>query len=235
MLFSVVNLMENLEFGNEPIDSNAAIEEIDRSWKRRFVMAIPLFFSLPLSGLFLLIFQHQFPDAVFLFIFALGIFATCVGMGFLATSSTVKSYVRTLRTLLRLSPPEPRVVADYAVMLFDKVYVFVWRKAPFALYFVAFEHSETTTDAKIDVPKTFWKWDSALHIEGFRVHNRKGTFTIPTPDGDFVTGEGYVLVLPTRPGSYMIHYPDMSREHLLGVVEYASNLASGISVEHIDI
>ena len=70
---------------------------------------------------------------------------------------------------------------------------------------------------------------------GFRVYNRRGSFTIPTPDGDYLTGEGYVLVIPTRSSSYMIHYPDMSREHLLGVVEYASNLVSGASGDHIDI
>ena len=235
MSFSVVNLMENSESSFEPHDSNEAINEIDRNWKRRFVKAIPLFFGLPLAGTFLLIFQHQFPDVVFLFIFALGTFATCVGMGFLATSSTVKSYVRTLRTLQGLSPPEPRVTKDYAVVSFENVYVFVWRKSPFALYFVAFEHTEPTTASKLDVPTTFWKWDSSLHIEGFRVHNRKGTFTIPTPDGDYLTGEGYVLVIPTRPASYMVHYPDFSRAHLLGVVQYASNMVSGESGEHIDI
>ena len=92
---------------------------------------------------------------------------------------------------------------------------------------MAFKQTEPTSGSKIDVPKTFWKWDSALHIEGFRVHNREGTFTIPTPDGDYITGEGYLLLFPTRKGAYMVHYPDMSREHLLALVQYASNLITG--------
>ena len=224
--------MQNSEFDIEPTDSTAAIEEIDRKWKRRFLTGIPLLFALPLSMTLLLIFPHVIPDAVFLFIFVLAGIVTFVGIVVTAFSTTRKSYVTALRKLLPLSPPEPRVTEDYAVLAIENVYVFALRKAPYGLYFVAFKHIEPTTELKIDVPKTFWKWDSVVHIEEFRVHNQEGTFTIPTPEGEHLTGEGYLLVLPISPRSYMVHYPDMSRNHLLAVVEYASNL---VSSENMDL
>jgi hypothetical protein len=180
------------------------------------------------------LFPGQIPDAVFLTIFVIAIGVSFVSMGVLAFASTRKSYVRTLKKLVPLSPPEPTVTEDYGVMQIGKVYVFVWRKAPYAIYFVAFNHTEPTTDTKIDVPKTFWKWDSSLHIEGLRVHNRKGRFTIPTPEGGYLSGEGYLLLLPTKGSSYMIRYPDMSRGHLLAIVEYLENLVSGEGVSSSD-
>ncbi|MFX1481843.1 MAG: hypothetical protein ACFFCP_01495 [Promethearchaeota archaeon] len=219
--------MEKLEFDRGFMDSTTAIEELDRKRKRMLYRGIPLFFAFPLSLSLLFILPHVVPDVVIGSIVILGFILTIVGMSYVAFIPIWQAYVRVLRVLQQLSPPEPRINEKYGVTKFENTYIFALKSAPYALYFVAFEHTEPAMESKIDVPKTFWKWNSALHIEGLRVHNRQGTFTIPTPEGEYLSGEGNLLLIPLKRSSYMIHVPDFSRDHLLAVAEYASNLASG--------
>ena len=218
------NEEEGTEFSEEPMNSTAIVEEMNRKVNMTFLKMIPPFFSIPIVMSLLLVFPGQIPDVVFLTLLFVAFGITFVSLILGALAGGQKSYVRALRKLVPLSPPEPKVTDKFAVMLIENVYVFVLKKAPYALYFVAFKQTEPTPDSKIDVPTLFWKWSNVQNIEGFRIHQREGTFTIPTPDGDYITGDGYLLVLPIRKGSYMVHYPDMSRGHLLAIVEHASNL-----------
>ena len=91
---------------------------------------------------------------------------------------------------------------------------------------MSFLGSGSVPASKIDVPKVFWKWSPAVHIEGLRVHDKRGTFSVPTPEGEIRSGEGTLLLVPIRGGSYMVHVPAFSRDQLLAVVEYASHLTS---------
>ena len=73
----------------------------------------------------LFVFPGQVPDAVFLTMLIVAAGISFASMVFAAFAGTRKSYIRTLRIFIQLSPPEPRVTDDYAVMLIENVYVFV--------------------------------------------------------------------------------------------------------------
>jgi hypothetical protein len=127
-----------------------------------------------------------------------------------------------LAILRRLSPPEPVVGKAYVVMKLENVYIFFIKNAPGILYFVSFKHIDSTPAESIDVQRLFWKWESKLYINELRIHHKKGHFSVPTPEGPIISGEGLLLAVSIYGRSYILRAPAFSREQLLEVADYAS-------------
>jgi len=224
--------MVNMHYDSESFGSITSVDELSNTMKKLqcrgalllfvFVLFLPLIVLLPREIAEVLL----FPGLVATVVISL------VGVFLLATSLSRRYYINGIKILQHIAPPDPVITKAYAVTKRENTIIFILRSAPYALYFVSFKESELTPATEIDVPKTFWKWNSALHIEGLRVHNRKGSFSVPIPERGFIRGEGILLVLPIRGQSYIIHVPDFSRNHLLAVAEYADLLTSaGASID----
>ena len=155
------------------------------------------------------------------------------GAVILAMSSMMKRYIRGVKILQRLSPPEPLITEKYSTTKYENVFVFIMRRAPDMLYFVAFDQIYPTSDSKMSSQRNFWKWDSVVHLEGLRVQIKRGDFSVPSPDHNIVSGEGLLLAVPIRNRAYVIHVPEFSRSQLMAVVEYASSSVSGDGLTHL--
>jgi hypothetical protein len=207
-------------------NTDTVLDEINATMSRYRLLGSVLLFSLffyILLGVFLL---RGPAEVLFLPGFVIASMLTFVGLFFLALADLRRAYLRDIKVLQRLSPPNPTITERYAVIELDNTYIFTLRKNPDGLFFVSFSNSEISLTSKIHVPQTFWKWSSALHIEGLRVHDRHGTFSVPTPEGEIRSGEGILLLIPLRGTSYVLHVPEFSRKQLLAVVEYASLITS---------
>jgi uncharacterized membrane protein (DUF485 family) len=219
--------MENSDFNSEPLDSPAVMEELDRKRLRLLYRATILVFA-PLSyfPLVILLFP-EIEETMFLAGLVIAVMIIFTGFVLFAIGSTWSAYIRGIRILQRISPPHPVVTEAYAVARIENTFAFILRSAPYALYFVCFSRSESIPASKINVPKNFWRWDSVLHVGGLRVHNLSGMFSVPTPEQEFLSGEGTLLALPIRGSSYMLYVPEFSRDQLLAAADYASRLTSG--------
>ena len=224
--------MEDSDFTTDSLGNDAKIEELSAKMNKYMVRGSVLLFSLffyILLGVFLL---RGPAEVLFLPGFVIAMMLTFVGLYFLAIGDLRRAYLHGITILRRLSPPDPTITERYAVIDIDNTYIFMLRKNPDGLFFVSFSDSEIDLTSKIHVPQVFWKWSSSLHIEGLRVHDRHGKFSVPTPEGEIRSGEGILLVVPIRGESYMLHVPAFSRKQLLAVVEYASLITShGKSLE----
>lgn len=228
--------MENSEFTANSLDDDLSLAELSARVSRYRFRGGALFVSVLLYVPIGILLFRTIAEFLFLPGFFIAMFLTFVGLYFLAKASLLAPYVRGIMILQRLSPPSPVITEKYAVTRLDDTFVFVLRGAVGGLYFVSFQSTEPVPASKIDVPRAFLKWSSALHIEGLRVHDRRGTFSIPTPDGEIRSGEGVLLLVPIRGGSYMVHVPAFSRNQLLAVVDYASHQTSqGGSSDEIQV
>ena len=186
----------------------------------------PLLFA---PVLFLLLFPLFLPgitETLFFVGFVISMMVSMVGAYFGVKSTIWRDYVYSIKILQRVSPPDPTITWDYAVTRYENTLIFTLQSAPGALYFVSFTTSEQTPTQEIDVPRTFWKWSSVLHVEELRVHNRKGIFSIPTPERGLLCGEGILLLLPVVGRAYIVRTPEFSRGRLLAVADYVSTLTS---------
>ena len=223
---TVVNVMENSDFATDSFDDDLSLEDLISkvsSYRLRGgVLLFSLFFYIIL-GIFLL---RGPAEVLFLPGFVIAMLLTFAGLYFLTKASSLVPYVRGTKILQRFSPPNPVITQKYAVTKVDNVFVFILQKVMGGLFFVSFQNSDSVPASEIDVPHAFWKWSSVLDIEGLRVHNRHGKFSVPTPEEEIRSGEGILLLVPTRGGSYVLHVPEVSRNQLLAVVKYASDSTS---------
>jgi hypothetical protein len=195
---------------------------------------IPLLSALVLFLPIIVLIPREIAEAVFIPGLAFSFFVSMIGVFLLTKGLIWKNYIYGIKVLQRISPPDPIVTAEYAVTKRDNTYIFILQSVPGALYFVAFKHPNATSAEKIDVPKTFWKWNSALRIEGLKAHDRKGFFSIPTPERTISCGDGLLLAVPILGSSYILRVPDFSRNRLLAVAKYVSSLTSdGTSFDKI--
>jgi hypothetical protein len=218
--------MENSAFTADSLDDGLSLEELATKVSRYRFCGSALFLSLIIYVPLGILLFRTIAEFLFLPGLFIAVFLTFVGLYFLAKASFLAPYVRGIIILQRLSPPSPVITQKYAVTRLDNTLVFVLRKTSAGLFFVSFLSSDTVPASKIDVPKVFWKWSTAVHIEGLRVHDKRGMFSVPTPEGEIRSGEGILLLVPIRGGAYMVHVPAFSRTQLLAVVEYASHLTS---------
>jgi hypothetical protein len=216
--------MDDSSFASDSLDADAVLDELNATIRRYRLRGSVLLFS-PLFYIVLGVFLLRGPaEVLFLPGFVIAVMLAFVGLYFLAIAALRTSYLYGIKTLQRLSPPNPTITEICAVIELDNTYIFILRKNPDGLFFVSFSDSETALTSKIDVPQTFWKWSSALHIEGLRVHDRHGKFSVPTPEGEIRSGEGILLLIPLQGSSYMLHVPEFSKKQLHAVVEYASTI-----------
>jgi hypothetical protein len=208
-------------------DTVESVDELKKKMYRLRNRGIPLLSAIVLFLPLMIILPREMAEAIFLPGLVLSVVIFIVGAFVLTQSSIWKTYLYSINILLRLSPPDPVITEVYAVLKQKESYIFVLRSAPEAMYYMVFNQSGLSYVEDIDVPKTFWKWNSALHIEGIKAHNRKGPFSIPTPEGKIIRGEGILLAVPTTGRAYMLHVPDFSRDQLLTIADFASVLISG--------
>ncbi len=169
---------------------------------------------------------HDFDSSLGFLIIIVVILVSMVCLCILARGANVWFSDYALAILRRISPPDPVIGEDFVVLLKENVYTFFIKSAPGLLYFVSFKHLDPTPAEDIDVPKLFWRWQSTLHINGLRAHDKYGHFSVPTPEGSFISGEGLLLAVSIYGRSYLLRVPEFSREQLLSVVDYASAMYS---------
>lgn len=226
-LQTIVRLMESSEFGDLSLDSVDSMREYDRKTSRAQIRGAIMLFTpvlfLPIDIFFI---PREIAEVIFFPGLIASFMVTFVGMYFLSLRSGWNAYIYGIKVLQRVSPPEPTITLEYAVIKREDTFIFILRKAPYGLYFVSFKHAEPSNSVEIDVPLNFWKWSSTLHISGLRVHDSHGTFSIPTPEGKIFSGEGILLAVPIRGSAYFLHVPDFSKDPLLAVADYAALLTS---------
>jgi hypothetical protein len=220
--------MENSDFNTVTSDSTTVIDELNHKRTRLqyrgiiLVLAPMICFLLIVVGLF-----REFGDVLFIIGLTGSMTFAFFGIILFALIGIPRAYIRGIGILQRISPQDTIITLDYAVVKIEDTFAFILANAPYGLYFVSFMSSEPTPVPLIDVPKNFFKWSSVIHVEGLRVLKRTGTFSIPTPEREILSGEGVLLVIPIRGNSYMLHMPEFSHDHLHAVAEHASRLASG--------
>ena len=219
--------MENSEFGDLSLDSVDSMREYDRKTSRARIRGAILLFTpvlfLPIDVLFI---PREIAEVILFPGLIASFMVSFVGMYFLSLRSGWNAYIYGIKVLQRVSPPEPTVTLEYAVIKREDTFIFILRKAPYGLYFVSFRQSEPSNSTEINVPTMFWKWSSTLHIAGLRVHDSHGRFSIPTPERKMLSGEGILLAVPIRGSAYFLHVPDFSKDPLLAVADYAALLTS---------
>jgi hypothetical protein len=208
------------------LNATTSLSDLEQKRMKLIKTGAPLLFAPALFIIILVLLPREIAEALFVPGLVISMLVALVGAYFGAKSTIWRDYVYSIRILQRLSPPDPTITWDYAVTRYEDTIIFTLRSAPGALYFVSFTTSEQTPAQKIDVPRTFWKWNSVLHVEGLRVHNRKGAFSIPTPDTEILSGAAILLLLPVTGRSYVVRTPEFSRDRLLAVADYASLLTS---------
>ena len=218
--------MKPSDFNTESLESIESMDELRRKIEKLQLRGALILSAFVSYLIIVVLLPREIAEVVFGPGLAISIMISFVGLYLLTVSSTLSYYAYGITILRRISPPDPAVTEAYAVTKHGKAFIFVLRSAPYALYFVSFFNSELTPAMEIDIPRTFWKWNSTLHIEGLRVHNRSGRFSIPTPEREIYSGEGILLALPIRGTSYILHVPEFSRDRLLAVTEYVSLLTS---------
>jgi hypothetical protein len=215
------------DYGPRSPPSIVSVEELDERVRRSLPRNVVLLFAPVLFLLAVLLLSGRMPAPLFIPGLIVSIVLSILGMVPLVKMSVFRLYVYSIRILQRISPPDVVVTEEYAVTRWEDTYVFTLREVPGGLYFVAFGNSGLIPATEIKVQKNFWKWSKALHVGELRVHIRTGEFSIPTPEGDLIRGEGVLLLLPVRGDAYVVHVPEFSRDRLIAVAEQAALLAAG--------
>lgn len=159
---------------------------------------------------------------------------TFVGMGMIAIGSTWGGYLRRVKILQSNFSPPITVTKDYAVTKHGNTYIFSYKRGAYGLYFAALKQASIVPAEGIQVPKRIWRSSPGAHFEGLRVRDSEGTFSVPTPSGDFISGEGILLAVSTYHPSYLvvglaasvIPRSHITQENLREVAEYAERYIS---------
>lgn len=183
---------------------------------------IPLMFSMFLVLPIVLVLPRQLAESIFPVGLVMMGLLFISGAILLGIGSIWKNYIYAVRIIKRLEPPEPLITARFAAVKIGNTYVFVQQRSPGLLCFVSFKYLDEQAAYKIKLPRVFWKWSSIVKIEGLKAHDVSGQFSIPTPEGSIVTGNGYLLAVPILGSSYFMHVPEFSRQQLQAVADYAA-------------
>jgi hypothetical protein len=121
--------------------------------------------------------------------------------------------------LKKISPPDPIIVGRSVIMDKNPVYgIGTWGSN--VLMFIAFYTRERAFHQKVKIPRTIWKWEYKLEIEGAKVARREGTYTIPVSRDEYYTGEGVLYALMTVGGVYVAIQRDFSSQQLNQIVTH---------------
>lgn len=209
-----------------------SMEDLRARMNRYPKVGIPLLCSMVLFLPVMLVLPRQIAESIFITGLLLVGILSISGAILLAIGSIWKEYIYAIGILQRVGPPEPTITARFAAVKIGNTYVFVRQRAPGLLCFVSFKYLDEQAAYKVKLPRVFWKWSSSVKIEGLRAHDASGQFSIPTPEGTIVTGNGYLLAVPILGSSYFLHVPEFSRQQLLAVADYASLLADSESAHY---
>lgn len=181
------------------------------------LMAGPLVMILVLGG----ISQDSFSPYVILL--PLAFLVPCVGTGAAAFALATQDdiYLRTIGFLQRIHP-SPLITEDFAVAEVVDVIVFVLKKSEGSLFFTCIDTLNALATNRIRVPGFIPRW-GRTKIADYSVHRLQGRYSVPTPNGDIVTCDCVLYVLPMLGRSYIVRVPSFSRERLLQLVHEIAN------------
>lgn len=212
-------------------ESNAENEIREGARKKaRLGFTLMLFMALSPAAAFLI--QDFVPTDVVLLLFiiflAIGFLGTVLAVYFGKGSSL---FFQCLDILKQLAPPDPIIIGRSAVV--DKAPVYgVVKWGSNVIMFVALYQPERTFDKKMRVPRTIWRWEYKLQIAGIRLARREGTYTIPTGDDEYHTGEGVLYSLIVSAGYKFPILRIYSSEQLNEIVSFLGSEVSGYGSGH---
>ncbi len=159
---------------------------------------------------------------------------TMVGIGMFAMGSLWRTYYRHIKIMQANIQSPITVTKKYAVTKHGNTYIFTDLRGSYGLNFVALKQGSIGPADEIHIPRNIWKSSTGAHFEGLRVANVEGTFSIPTPEGNIISGDGILLVVSTYHPSYariglaavLARRTRITRENLLKVAEYADRYVS---------
>ncbi len=215
----------NVNPEDELQDGIVTEDELRNQMQRKRNRSIPLVFALVLVFITPFLVPPVASDITFISTIVVAYPIFMVGVYRLAKSSILKNFLFGIKILRRVGLPEPVITEQYAATKRGATHLFVLQNTS-CLYFVTFTQTEMALTGKIDVPKTFWKWNPTVSIAGLKLHKREGLFSIPTLERQCISGEGILYASPYLGTAYMLHVPEFSREQLLAVAEYVSQQVS---------
>jgi hypothetical protein len=160
---------------------------------------------------------------------------TAAGMFLLAIGLGWGMYHSHLKTLLKYFPPPITITKKYAVTKHGNTYVFALRNANYSLFLVALRQSTIGPSEKIRVPRTIRQVRPAHPFQDMRTHDAEGTFSIPTPEGNIISGEGLLVAVSEGIPLYQVNsigglphpkFYTVTTEGLFEVAEYVQNYVS---------
>jgi len=198
--------------------------------KARLGFVLMLFMALLPLVVFLI--QYSVPLEVVLLMFiifpAIG-FPGAVLVSYFGRGCT--TFFQCLDILKQLAPPDPIIIGRSAVV--DKAPVYgIVKWGSNVIMFVALHQPERTFDKKMRVPRTIWRWEYKLQIAGIRIARREGTYTIPTGDDEYHTGEGVLYSLIVSAGYKFPILRSFSLEQLNEIVNFLGSEVSGYGSGH---
>ena len=234
--------MLNSSHSDQSSDDTKILNEIRHNRTKWCIAAIPLFFAIPiylLSPYAEYGTYHSFFTSGWGPIWTPGLVVagmiTAVGMFLLAIGLGWGMYHSHLRTLLKYFPPPITITKKYGVTKHGNTYVFALRNANYSLFLVALRQSTIVPSEKIRVPRTIRQVRPAHPFQDMRTHDAEGTFSIPTPEGNIISGEGLLVAVSVGIPSYQqdtilggVHpkFYTVTTEGLFEVAEYVQNYVS---------
>jgi len=121
--------------------------------------------------------------------------------------------------LERVSPPNPVIIGRYAVTKVEDVYLLAQGMNGHIIA-VAFRGSpRTVLKEKVKLPRAFYRWEKKVNTDRVEMFRREGTFSIPSPSGEFLEGDAVLYGAPYVPSRYSWAVPEFSKEDLISIIE----------------
>lgn len=176
--------------------------------------------------MFIFMFSVLFVPNVFRPIFFQGFLVstmmTLVGFGLIFIGLRWRGHYLFSELLQSNFAPPIYITEKYSATKHGNTYIFTLKGRGYFLCFAALKQSSIVSSDKIRVPNIIWEVRSAYHVEGLTVRDVEGTFSVPTPEGNIISGEGLLLCV-TNWRSYKTH---ITKENLHEVAEYAEKYLS---------
>ncbi len=203
-------------------------EELRAKTKRRVRIGFLLLVSPIFLLLFILLFSSFIPEGISLAIFSLFIIGVIFGFVIIAYFGLgSKLFFHSLDIVRKTTPDEILLRGRYAVAKIGNVYLVAYWGSN-TLFFIAYLHSMPAERLKLKIPRVIWRWEYKVATEGFKIARRRGHYTVPVSEEDFITGEGilYSLLIESMPPFRELQYP--SRSQLLEIASQLADEASGL-------
>ncbi|MFW9850489.1 MAG: hypothetical protein ACFFF4_15260 [Candidatus Thorarchaeota archaeon] len=125
--------------------------------------------------------------------------------------------LRAYEKLKVLGPPEPVVGKRYVLVEYNDVYIIATTWTNF-LHFVAFkDKAGVMSSTKMKLPKFLISWQDKVEVDGVKLYRKEDTFSVPTLQGDFISGEAVVYSGAYVPSRYNWVVPEFTKEELIAI------------------